>query len=389
MITFRQTTNDDIPVLLEILAVTLDSSDALGAGFKSDDAGWVACLNGRPVGFGLANSGKGELLIIAVLPESAGQGIGQEVMKQAEAWLFSHGWGEVRLKVTDDSDNSAGNFFRHLGWSDWKMEGNHHYLKKANPRSIIKLEEHVIADDSTGYTRLLRLQRGPSNQPHRLCLFLDGEHYWRDMDAIPLLNDLLQKRNLPPMTLALVGHVSGAARHEDYTCNEGYAHYIGNSVVPWLKREISGLQDGGHIICGLSLSGLMAAYQTLRYPQHFSGCLSQSGSHWWKHEWFAEMARQQAPTAARFWLSVGDQETEVNVKHPPTGLLQEISQIAGVEKAAQIIKEIGGTIHYHQYHGGHSLHCWHDELSDALLWLVTEEMQNKRMQPAANAVAYS
>ena len=375
MITFRQATTKDIPALSEILSVALDNREALRAGFKSDDSGWVACLNGSPVGFGLANQGKGELQIVAVLPESAGQGIGREVMKQAEAWLFSHGWEEIRLKVTGDSDHSAGNFFRHLGWSDWKMEGNHHYLKKANPRSTIKLEEHVIADDTTDYTRLLRLQRGPANLPHRLCLFLDGEHYWRDMDAIPLLNDLLQKRDLPPMTVALVGHVSGAARHEDYTCNERYAHFIGDTVVPWLKKEVSGLHDDGHIICGLSLSGLMAVYQTLRYPQHFAGCLSQSGSHWWKHEWFAEMARQQAPLAARFWLSVGDQETDVHVKHPPTGLLQEISQIAGVEKAVQTLGEIGGTVHYSQYHGGHSLQCWRNELGAALLWLVAKETQ--------------
>lgn len=386
MITFRHTTNDDIPVLSEILAVTLDNRDALRASFKSDEAGWVACLNSKPVGFGLANRGKGELQVVAVLPESAGRGIGQELMKQAEAWLFSHGWGEIQLTVSCDGDNRTTSFFRHLGWADWKTEGRHRILKKANPRTTIKLEEHVITDDTTGYTRLLRLQRGPSNQTHGLCLFLDGEHYWRDMDAIPLLNDLLQKRNLPPMTFALVGHVSSDARHEDYTCNERYAHFIGDTVMSWLKREIPGLHDGGHMICGLSLSGLMAGYLTLKYPQHFAGCLSQSGSYWWNHEWFAGMAGQQRSINARFWLSVGDQETEVDVKHPPTGLLQEISQISGVEKAAQILKEIGGTVHYHQYHGGHSLPCWRNELSDALLWLAAEETQNNRKQPIADAV---
>ncbi len=154
-------------------------------------------------------------------------------------------------------------------------------------------------------------------------------------------------------------------------------------VVPWLNKEVSGLDDYGHIICGLSLSGLMSVYLTLRYPRYFSGCISQSGSHWWKREWFVAMARSKAPLDARFWLSVGDQETEVNVNHQPTGLLQEISQIEGVETTAGVLKEIGGAVHYHQYHGGHSYQCWRDELGLALQWVTNNEVQNPEVISSA------
>lgn len=58
--------------------------------------------------------------------------------------------------------------------------------------------------------------------------------------------------------------------------------------------------------------------------------------------------------------------------HPPTGLFQEISQIAGVEKAAHVLREVGGTVCYNQYHGGHSLQRWRDELRLALPWLLTK-----------------
>jgi len=172
------------------------------------------------------------------------------------------------------------------------------------------------------------------------------------------------------MTIALVGHVSSAARHEDYTYNESYARFIGDTVVPWLNKEVPGLNDSGHVICGMSLSGLMSVYLTLQYPQHFSGCISQSGSHWWKHEWFAEIAKSKSPIDARFWLSVGNQETEVNIKHPPTDILQEISQIQGVEEASLVLKENSGEVHYHQYHGGHSYQPWLDELGPALQWVT-------------------
>ena len=389
MITFRQFVEDDIPMLLEICSSTWGrhsgeqemadrgiSHDSFLVRLKNDHSAWTACLDGKPIGFTMANRENGELWAAAVLREHQGQGLGRELMRQAEAWLFSHGWREIWLRARGDERDRAISFCHHLGWVDWKIEGAH-YLKKANPRSIIKLEEHTVTDPTTGYSRLVRLQRGPSNQAHRLCLILDGEHYWRDMDAVPVLNALSNKGEIPGMTFAFVGHVSGAARQEDYVCNERYGQFIGDAVVKWLKREVSRLQDRDHLIVGLSLSGLMAVYQTLRYPQLFGYCLSQSGSHWWKHEWFAEMARQKAPITARFWLSVGDQETAVNVKHSPTGLLQEISQIAGVEKAAQVLEEIGGTVRYHPYQGGHSLQCWHKELSEALPWLLNDKTPSR------------
>jgi enterochelin esterase-like enzyme/ribosomal protein S18 acetylase RimI-like enzyme len=393
MITYRQIVEGDIPALLEIrlatwgndraaeeMAVLGINADSVLARLRSDHSGWVACLDGKPAGFAMANRSNGELWVVAVLPEGECHNIGNELMRQAEAWLFSHGWQEIWLTTHADEDSHVVGFYHHLGWVDWKTEGDR-YLKKINPRSTIKLEEHTVTDPATGYTRLVRLQRGPSDQPHRLCLFLDGEHYWRDMDAVPVLNDLCDRREMPRMTFAFVGHVSGAARHEDYTCNERYGQFIGGEVMTWLKDEVPMLQDHGHVVAGLSLSGLMAAYLTLKYPQHFDCCLSQSGSHWWKHEWFAKMVRQHAPICARFWLSVGDQETEANVKHPPTGMLQEISQIAGVEKAAQVLKEVGVAVRYNPYHGGHSLRYWREELSEALPWLLIKKTPNRGMPP--------
>ena len=338
MITFRQIIESDASGILEILAANVDdrraqgiapfgtSQDLIVARLRSDQTGWVALMDGKPVGFAMAGRNTGELSLIAVRPDC-------------------QGW----LDVLEDGERR---------------------LKKSDPGSVIKLEEHAVSDPATGYERIVRLQRGPMDRPHRLCLMLDGELYWRDMDAVPVLNDLCNQGRIPAVTIAFIGHVSGAARHEDYTCNERYGHYV-DRIVAWLKSEVPSLQEDGHVICGLSLSGLMAVYLTLRYPQHFACCLSQSGSHWWRHEWFAKMAGQQARVAARFWLSVGDQETGVNVTHPPTGLFQEISQIAGVEKAVRVLEEVGGTVYFNQYQGGHSIESWRDELGKALPWLLT------------------
>jgi len=73
------------------------------------------------------------------------------------------------------------------------------------------------------------------------------------------------------------------------------------------------------------------------------------------------------------WLSVGDEETDAGVSHPPTGLFQSISQIEGVERARAVLEEHGGDVSCHRYRGGHAFEHWRAELSDALLWLLRAE----------------
>ena len=235
----------------------------------------------------------------------------------------------------------------------------------ANPNRPIKLEKHTVSDPATGYSRPIRLLRGPADRPHRLCLFLDGELYRNKMKAVPILKAL---RDRHALTFAFVDHLNMTAREQDYTCNDQFGRFIGEKVVPWLQQEIPGLRPGHHLIGGLSLSGLTSAWLALQYPGHFRYCLSQSGSFWWNNERFTQMAPERARTKVRFWLSVGDQETDVD--EPPPGSPPEVSQIEGVKNAHRVLKALGGTVHYHEYHGGHSLKCWRAELDQALLWLL-------------------
>lgn len=379
--TYRQTLEEDTPAILKIREATWGGEsapsemrdrgfthDSVLSRMRADHSGWIAYHDGVPVGVAMADRSKGEVWMIAVLPEYTGRRIEMQLARQSEGWLFSHGWKEIRWVESFDGDGAA-DILRASGWVESRA-GAERGLMKVNPQELINLEEHVIADPVSGYTRIVRLQRGPSDRPHRLCLFLDGEQYWRDMDAVPVVNALAGRGEIPEMTLAFIGHVSAEARHEDYTCNEGYGRFVSEAVVPWLKKEVPGVRNHDHGIVGLSLSGLMATWLTLRYPQHFSRCLSQSGSYWWDYDWFERMARERAPVTGRFWLSVGDRETQTNVTHPPSGLFQEISQIAGVEKMASELEQLGAKVRCRTFEGGHSIQPWRDELSLALPWLL-------------------
>ena len=235
----------------------------------------------------------------------------------------------------------------------------------------MNLEQHVIS--SGGYSRNVWYCAGPQDTPHSLCIFLDGEHYTQDMDALPALEALLGERVMPSLSLLFVSHVSSdpsqadyACRKDDYACNERYARFIGIDVARWAQARNRGIRATGNLVCGLSLSGLQAAYVTCRHPETFSRCLSQSGSFWWLDGKDGCLL----PTTAKFWLSVGDEETAENVSHSP-GLFQMLSQVAGVEQAAARIRELGGTVHYNNRPGGHAAAPWREELAPALRWLVS------------------
>lgn len=227
------------------------------------------------------------------------------------------------------------------------------------------LEQHSLKSHTGAYVRDIWYAPGPEDTPHSLCLFLDAEHYVRDMGAPAVLQQLLTERRIPPAAFLFVSHVSGAARHADYVCSDSYTRLIAEDVLHWARAKNRMVQETGNIICGLSLSGLAAAYAAFHYPQTFSRVLCQSGSFWW----LADNDVALAPTSARFWLSVGDAETDTEVSHPPTGLYQRISQIQGVEAAAQRFQSLGAEVHYNLYSGGHAIAPWRDELAPALEWL--------------------
>jgi GNAT superfamily N-acetyltransferase len=91
--------------------------------------GWLCAAQDRVVAFCMADAATGELWVIAVLPEFEGRGIGGRLMGLAEQWLWQSGC--VRAWLTTDLDPGlrAYGFYRHRGWSDWKVEDGLRWLE--------------------------------------------------------------------------------------------------------------------------------------------------------------------------------------------------------------------------------------------------------------------
>lgn len=239
---------------------------------------------------------------------------------------------------------------------------------------MMNLEEHTVTSSSGEYARTVWYL--PAEQsPAKICVFLDGEYYVNQMDAPAKLTVLQRERLIPPVACMFVSYVDGEARHHDFTCNDRYARFITEDLIAWIQSRNRGITTQDCLIGGLSLSGLQAAYTALAAHEVFSLTLCQSGSLWWnnewlRNEWLKNDLQSRSTTGGKFWISVGDQETDSGIIHPPTDLVQDVDQISAVTQFSDGLKAHGDRVHYHLFAGGHDPKCWEAEFSDALQWLL-------------------
>ena len=112
---------------LEQLGITPDSVEEMMS--SGSHRGWLCEERGQVVGFAMGNRLNGEMWVIAVLKEHENRGIGKELLKQVETWLADEGWDESWLTTDPDETDRAVGFYKHLGWTDWKIDRNR-YMKK-------------------------------------------------------------------------------------------------------------------------------------------------------------------------------------------------------------------------------------------------------------------
>lgn len=152
----REITAADIPALFHVRprtrenAITIEQLRALGitpegvaAWLAGSTRGWLCETPTREVvGFCMADRGTGELLVIALLPEYERRGIGGRLMQCVESWLARSGCDSAWLTTDVDPTLRAYGFYRHRGWTDWKIERGLRWMRLALPRVN---EDHIDA----------------------------------------------------------------------------------------------------------------------------------------------------------------------------------------------------------------------------------------------------
>jgi ribosomal protein S18 acetylase RimI-like enzyme len=148
-VNIRPITSADIPALFRVRpltrenALTVDELRSLGitpesvaAWLEESTKGWLwETSTGEVVGFCMADRSTGELLVIALLPEYEGRGIGGKLMQEAESWLAQSGCTTAWLTTDVDQALRAYGFYRHRGWTDWKVERGLRWMQLQLPRA--------------------------------------------------------------------------------------------------------------------------------------------------------------------------------------------------------------------------------------------------------------
>ena len=138
MITYRQPTALDLPVLTSLERTLFPDYPWSQAQFKEEIAGigtsreFLLALNeGSVIGYAgimvVAAGVPADLLTIAVLPDFRGQGIAQSMLAELESWAKTKGATEVILEV-DTKNESAIRLYELAGYEKISTRANYYGL---------------------------------------------------------------------------------------------------------------------------------------------------------------------------------------------------------------------------------------------------------------------
>lgn len=139
---FREVAPADIPALFQVRPRTRENAmtredlqrlginpESVAEGLGQSTMGWLCEDAGQVVAFSMADRASGEFLVIAVLPEYEGKGVGGRLMGLAEEWLAASGCRRAWLTTDLDTTLRAYGFYRRRGWSDWKIEAGLRWME--------------------------------------------------------------------------------------------------------------------------------------------------------------------------------------------------------------------------------------------------------------------
>lgn len=108
----------DNPMSIERLAQLGITPASIRQGFDGGDlCGWVALADKTIVGFCNGDLNTGEVLVLALLPEFEGRGIGRQLLGFVVEALKRQGHKAIWLAADSNPGVRAHGFYRKLGWA--------------------------------------------------------------------------------------------------------------------------------------------------------------------------------------------------------------------------------------------------------------------------------
>lgn len=244
-----------------------------------------------------------------------------------------------------------------------------------------RLEEHVLQDSSYHRPRRIWVYTPSGYDAHRtepypLIVAFDGNDY-RDTMPLPRVLDTLQARNLAPAFVAvLIDDSTGSVRLADLANAPLMVEFLGDQLLPWLRRQWHVTRDPHHVIVtGSSAGGLAAAYVAFARPDLFGNVWSQSGAFWrgalasnsapW--EWLTDQVKAADHKDVRFYLDVGALEDHRTLGGNGLNFLD------ANRRFRDALRVRGYVVTYSEVPGGqHAPEWWRLRLPDGIAGLAAE-----------------
>lgn len=226
------------------------------------------------------------------------------------------------------------------------------------PSALMKNERPAIIYTPPGYE--------PNGTRYPLLVMLDGAAFTSLADMRPILDRLIDLKQIPPVLAVFVGPATPDSRIADMSCNDVFATILAKDVVPWMRDKYHATTEAANtIVGGASLSGLEAMFAGFRHSDVFGKVLSLSGSYWWAPAGDAEpswLARQLASSAAvpvRVSMSVGVMEVR--------------DQLDTNRHLRDVLIAKGYSLRYAEFNGNHGYVSWKSDLPRRIADLFAQQ----------------
>ncbi|WP_271408098.1 GNAT family N-acetyltransferase [Pseudomonas sp. Q1-7] len=128
--TFRKAVPTDAPTCIDIRARTRENAfseeelralgitvDTWSEGIRDGSSpGYVCCVDDQMIGYCFGDRDTGEIVVLALLPEFEGQGIGRALLQRVVDDFRAAGFQRLFLGCSADAAVRSYGFYRHLGW---------------------------------------------------------------------------------------------------------------------------------------------------------------------------------------------------------------------------------------------------------------------------------
>lgn len=231
-----------------------------------------------------------------------------------------------------------------------------------------RIEAQSVVSKALGGERKIHVYlpaRFRANRRYPLLIVHDGSDFCRFADLKSVLDNLIERLEIPPMIAALI---DPGDRLAEYAGDEAHARYVATELVPFLSERYPLTEDpSARALMGASFGAVASLATAWRYPSDFGRLMLLSGS-------FAFTDIGSHGRGAAFDPVVRFMNA---FRSAPGRPARQIYAACGIYESliyenrslVPVLQRQGLRVRFREVPDGHNWENWRDRLQDGLSWL--------------------